>query len=70
MATRKREQIQVDSTKEIRNRAKVVAIDRGFPSLLEFVYDALKKEKDPKLNKLIDDFLAYRPQRGRAPKDK
>ena len=70
MATRKRDQFQIDSTDEIRKRSKAVAFDRGFPTLMEFVYDALKKEKDVKLNKLIDEFLANRPQRGRSPQDK
>lgn len=70
MADRNRQQIQIDSTDEIRLQARKVALDRGFKSLTEFVYEALLKEKDPKLTKLITDFLETRRQRGRQPKEK
>jgi len=70
MADRNRQQIQIDSTDEIRLRARAVALDRGFKSLTEFVYDALLKENDPKLTKLVTEFLETRRQRGRQPKEK
>jgi hypothetical protein len=70
MADRIRSQFQVDSTKEIRIRAKSVASDRGFETLGEFVHDALIKEGDPKLTKLIKEFLATRRRPGGQPKSK
>jgi hypothetical protein len=70
MADRNRQQMQIDSTDEIRLRARTVALDRGFKSLTEFVYSALQKEDDPKLTKLITEFLETKRQRGRQPKEK
>jgi hypothetical protein len=67
--TRDRQQSQIDSTDEIRLPARVIALDRGFKSLTEFMYDALLKENNPKLTKLITDFLHTKRQRGRRPKN-
>jgi hypothetical protein len=70
MADRIRSQFQVDSTDEIRVQAKKVALDRGFKTLGEFVHDALMKEGDPKLTKLIKKFLDTRRRPGGQPKNK
>jgi hypothetical protein len=70
MATRNRSQFQIDSTDEIRQRAKVVAIEHGFKTLSEFIHDALIKQNDPKLTTLVHAYLANKRQPGREPKQK
>lgn len=70
MVDRKRSQFQIDSTDEIRQRAKVVALDRGYKTLGDFIHDALMNTGDPKLAKLIKEFLETRRQPGRLPKEK
>jgi hypothetical protein len=54
MAVRKRSQFQIDTNEEIRLRAKVVA---------------LVKEGDPKLTKLIKEFLETKRRPGGQPKN-
>jgi hypothetical protein len=69
MAVRKRSQFQIDTNEEIRLRAKVVALDRGFNTLGDLIHDALIKEGDPKLTKLIKEFLETKRRPGGQPKN-
>jgi hypothetical protein len=70
MTVRKRSQFQIDTTDEIRNRAKALALEGGYKTLGDFVHNALAKVGDPKLTKLIEEFLETRRQPGRLPKEK
>lgn len=64
-----RPKFQIDAKPEIRDRAKAVAYGRGL-SLTEFVLQALAKEGDKELAKLIEQDLKERTRPGRpqAPK--
>lgn len=70
MAKRERSQFQIDTNEPIRLRAKTVALERGFKTLGDFVHDTLAKAGDPKLTKLIQEFLATKRRPGGQPKDK
>lgn len=55
---------QINTLPEIKDRAKAVAYDRGM-SLTEFVLQALAKEGDKELKKLIEKDLTGRAKPGR-----
>ena len=57
-------QLQIDTSKEVRNRAKAVAYSQGI-SLTELVLKALTTVGDKKLKALIEKDLEERASRGR-----
>lgn len=59
-----RQKLQVDTSDEIREQAKIVAYTRKL-SLTDFVLQALAKEGDSKLTKLIAKELASKTKPGR-----
>lgn len=61
-------QLQIDTSKEVRNRAKAVAYGKGF-SLTELVLKALAEVGDKELKALIEKDLEERAQRGRPQTD-
>ena len=61
-------QLQIDTSKEVRNRAKAVAYGKGF-SLTELVLKALAEVGDKELKSLIEKDLEERAQRGRPQTD-
>ena len=61
-------QLQIDTSKEVRNRAKSVAYGRGV-SLTELVLKALADVGDKELKDLIEKDLEERAQRGRPQDD-
>lgn len=65
--TADRPQLRIDASLAVKNRAKAVAYSRGL-SLTEFVLQALAKESDKELTKLIKNDLEDRQQRGRPQK--
>ncbi len=65
--TADRPQLRIDASAGVKNRAKAVAYSRGL-SLTEFVLQALAKEGDKELTKLIAKDLDDRQQRGRPQK--
>ncbi len=67
MTEKKRERIQLDMPNAIRQRAKVVAIERE-TTLLHLVLLGLTKIGDPKLTALIEKELAEKPKPGRPQK--
>lgn len=66
--TPSRIQLQIDTSKEVRNRAKAVAYGRGM-SLTELVLRALSNVDDDELKTLIEQDLEERAQRGRPQND-
>lgn len=62
--TSSRIQLQIDTSKNVRNRAKAVAYGRGI-SLTELVLKALAEVGDKELKTLIKKDLEERAQRGR-----
>ena len=65
--TTKRTRFQIDASTEIRDQAKEVASRRRL-TLTEFVLQALAKEGDAKLTKLIEKELADKQPPGRPQK--
>lgn len=65
--TTKRTRFQIDASTEIRDQAKEVASRRRL-TLTEFVLQALAKEGDTKLTKLIEKELAEKQPPGRPQK--
>jgi hypothetical protein len=61
----KREQLQIDSTREIRQLARSIAARRGM-ALKEFVHRAMAKE-DRELARLIQEQLAIAAENRTAP---
>jgi len=68
LMTPSRIQLQIDTSKEVRNRAKAVAYGKGI-SLTELVLKALAQVGDKELKTLIDKDLEERTQRGRPQND-
>lgn len=66
--TTSRIQLQIDTSKDVRNRAKAVAYGRGI-SLTELVLKALANVDDKELKALIEKDLEERAQRGRPQND-
>jgi hypothetical protein len=60
--TRGRETFQVDTTREIRQLARSIAVRRGM-ALKEFIHRAIAKE-DPELARLIAEQLGLVVERG------
>ena len=67
LMTTKRTRFQIDASTEIRDQAKEVASRRRL-TLTEFVLQALAKEGDAKLTKLIEKELADKQPPGRPQK--
>ncbi len=67
MADQKRVKLQIDTTDEVKARAKAVAYIRG-KQLNEFVLEALSKEGDKELTALIKQDLAGKAKPGRPQK--
>lgn len=67
MANQKRVKFQIDTLETVRDRAKVVAYNRG-KLLNEFVLEALAKEGDEELTDLIKKDLAEKQRPGRPQK--
>lgn len=68
LMTSSRIQLQIDTSKEVRNRAKAVAYGRGV-SLTELVLKALATVGDKELKDLVENDLKERSQRGRPQND-
>ena len=68
LMTPSRIQLQIDTSKEVRNRAKAVAYGKGI-SLTELVLKALAQVGDKELKTLIEKDLEERAQRGRPQND-
>lgn len=66
--TTSRIQLQIDTSKDVRNRAKAVAYGRGI-SLTELVLKALANVDDKELKVLIEKDLEERARRGRPQHD-
>lgn len=66
--TSSRIQLQIDTSKDVRNRAKAVAYGRGM-SLTELVLKALADVGDKELKTLIENDLEERAGRGRPQSD-
>lgn len=62
-------QLQIDTSKEVRNRAKAVAYSQGM-SLTELVLKALATVGDKELKQLIEKDLQERSGRGRPQQSK
>ncbi len=62
-------QLQIDTSKEVRNRAKAVAYSQGI-SLTELVLKALTTVGDKELKALIEKDLEERASRGRPQQSK
>jgi hypothetical protein len=67
MATVKRPRFQIDASRAIRDQAKEVASRRRL-TLTDFVLQALAKEGDKELTKLIEKELAEKQPPGRPQK--
>lgn len=69
LMSQSRIQLQIDTSKEVRNRAKAVAYSQGM-SLTELVLKALATVGDKELKRLIEKDLQERSGRGRPQQSK
>lgn len=70
MARVPRIQFQIDTNDAIKRRAKAYSQEKDFDTLGEFIHHLLANAGDPKLKKLIQDYLATRRRPGAQPKNK
>lgn len=69
LMSQSRIQLQIDTSKEVRNRAKAVAYSQGM-SLTELVLKALTTVGDKELKQLVKKDLQERSRRGRPQQPK